>query len=309
MNYKEEKKAQILLITILVLMVVAIVVISVIILFNRDVSQVSTNDKYQQAYNISENNIKNIIEKFGDPSVDSSTITSDLGNCSSLPSVEEDKYECLSSYPSQEDEQFRTRLVLSDKKEVSEFEIIKDKPFIINLESYSNGLSFDWDRDIAIELSVVYLNDLNSNNIQDSNETISQLSDIYDRFSIYDSKVGDDPLAASIFNFSQNDPDDLDHSFTFTINAIDGYQSTFKPKLLIITPRTKEDDTRSTKINIVPSDFSTFPYQMRYFESITFDPLDDNTPVATVMSQIPLTPQVDGIFNYSLLTQDNISLE
>ncbi len=296
------------LITLLVLMVMAVVTVGVLSVLNRDVAQVATNDKYQQLYNVSENQITNFVQLFGLSGTDIGTLPQTFSTCRSVAASNERKYECPLSDTNGAGFQVNTIMTVSDKKRIDDKAIRKDESFTIDLTAYRNALQIYWDRDAAVEILINYVIDTNGNRVWDTGEVVNTVKDIFDRASVYDSLVGQNPYSVSILNFSPVGGANQNRSFRFTVGAIDGFAANYLPLTLTIIPRSKSLTTESIIFDIEPIDYSSFPYQLRTFNSASFDAADPSTPLAIVETTVPIAPQTDSIFNYSLLTNDSFQI-
>jgi uncharacterized protein YpmS len=308
MAYKIEKtkNAQVLLITILVLTIIGIVVVGIVSLSNRDVQQVVNSEKYETLYNTAETELRKIIDDFGryDIALDS-TLTTKFNYCQ--PKQINVEYECSIQDESLGSTKFVTNLNIVNKKEILDFEVKKDRSLIINVAGYTSGLDISWDRAAAVEIGFIVRESAAPRNLK-------VIKDVYDLSGVYDSLVGNDPYNDTTnihpFNYTalSTDPAQRQVSTRIILNAanVAGLLATDAPLYVTITPRIKED-IGSIKINVRPQTPAALPYQIREFTGTSFDGNDTSSPTAKVIAKIPLTPQIDSIFDYAILTNGVLS--
>lgn len=320
MNYKKQKKAQIMLITLIVLMIVAISVIGITILINRDTEQVAQNQAYTQIANATESKLNTYVREFGGLNFD---LTQDLpAECNEFfdPMAPNDiVYTCEFS-----DNEFSTLFVdieteFRDTNSITEVPVQVDQAYTIRLvdssgtTGYRNQLHLEWTGSIALEFTLIYENSLAG--------TFEAIKDIYDGHGVFES-FNTAPQPGLAQNPNDNSPNAY-HEFTFLTNvnsltpaqnattidlaAILGASPDLIPQYLLVTPR-KNPSTAilATDLTVEPENEATFPPQLREFVVIGFDSTNEESPSATFTSSIPLVPQLDSIFNYALLTRDPI---
>ncbi len=303
MNYK---KGQILLITMLVLMVLAIVIVGIVIVTNRDIGQVTTNQKYEQLYNVAETELQRVVAKYGVSTVRLGDLSRDpdldeyITDCTPVNESLALGYDCSVSDENALGLELDTEILVVDRKEIRNLEIYKDESITVKLEGYKQSLDVTWDQNVAMEFSMNFFIDSNNNGTWDQNEEIKEVSDIFDNFGVFNSK---DPT--NTFGFTSINSG---RGVRFRINSISTLPANYYTRSITITPRTRENNPNPVLLSVVPSDPGSFPFQVRAFETTTYDTLDNNTPVVEVNSQVSLESQIDSIFNYSLITNGNISL-
>lgn len=290
------KKGQIMVISLIVLMILGVVIVGLIILINRDTGQVTSNKKSQQIYNVAETQLLSIVSRYADPANSLTTIPNCIQTTSQNGGI---RFDCGTTEDILDGAlTITTRIEIEETKEIEDLEIRKDQTFTMNLDGYTAGLNIDWDRDAAVEFYFTYFIDSNTNGVWDNNEALEVKTGVYDRNSIlYENNGGDSDINFANLGTTQT---------SFNISGIDNLPANYRPYNLSITPRLTTDTLEAVLFDITPSNFSTLPRQMRIFTATSFDASDNDTPVQTLNSQVPLYPQLDSIFNYSLLTKDSI---
>lgn len=301
------RKAQTLVITLLVLGIIGIVVTGVIIISNRDVTQVVTNEKYEKLFNVAEQNIRDIIENNGISQLPQGGGENQIQCGTGQPFSGYIEYDCGIVTSTEENILVETKITITDRKAVNELILEKDRTFDILLKpisstGYLGELQFRWSKPVAMEFNLIY---------QDSSGVMRSIRDVYDLAEVYDSLIGDDPYndISNIhdINFEVLDNDNRETTTRFTIQNINGLNlgGTGTTLNLRVTPRSKVDND-VISLSIVAADESAFPFQIREFLASSRDVDDDNSPIANVVSKIPLNAQVDDIFDYSILLRSNL---
>ncbi len=300
---KKTKKGQILLITLLVLTILGIITVSLVTLANRDIGQVSSTDKYEQAYNTAENELFPILNKYSQYGLPLTTLPTDFTSCNTLGLP--NQYECQFVSSNFSNISFNTTVTVKEMQDVIDFQLYKDRTFDIDLNSVFKGeLSFTWDKAAAIDFALTY-KDVSTN-------TLKVIRDVYDLSSpvVISSLSGDDPyndpLNIHPFVFAIADITNLAKSTKFTISQINGLPASAQPISLRVTPRMTEQ-LGAINLTITATDKTQFPNQLREFVSTSYIAIDKNTPVASLKTQIPLYPQVDNAFDYALIAEGALS--
>ncbi len=309
-NKKQEKlNGQIMLITLLVLMILGIIVVSIVVLTRRDTLEVVNTEKYEQALNVSESNILNIIRKYGDYTTSLSTLPNDFnsaatGTCSQgNVSTNSNQYRCTFTNIDLTEANLFTEMTISDTRDVDGYTINKDQSLVLNLNGYNQGLNFSWTgSEVALDFSLIY------RNLGPAGE-YRVIKDVFDMDQVYTSLASDNPYdnlnPIHPFNFTVNNVSDTDNTVSFNISTFDGWNASHTTVSLRITVRTRET-YGSIDLDVLSTNPGNFPYQIRQFESVSFDPSDTASPVARVITQIPLFPQVDSVFDHSFITNDSV---
>jgi len=302
------KNGQILLITLLVLTILSIITVSLVILVNKDIKQVVSNDKYEQSYNASESQLSRFLDKYATYKIPAITalITDPVLGVGCIPGPQfVDKTEVTCTFNNDPNlTSFKTdttSVVIDDLKKLDAYPINKDSAYELNLNNgvsgYNGRLDISWDKQpSAIDFALIY---------SDSTGKERMIRDVYDFNGIFFSNLGGTYSSNNLihpFDFYNNINNSALNT-SFTISKIKGLNGV--PKTLRITLRMKNLND-STQVTVIPSDFVTFPIQMREFTSTSFDSKDANPPVAKVQTKIPLYPQLDSFFDYSLIS--NIAL-
>jgi type II secretory pathway pseudopilin PulG len=309
----QRKKGQILVITLLVLTIIAIVTVSLVGLVSRDVKQVASSEQYEEAYNTSETQLKRILNEYGKPGVTLDSIItkfSGSGNDLNCVSTALQSYKCSVFSNEFSNASLQTEITVKDTNQVNNFEIYKDRSFDLNLSGYIGRLNFSWDKNAAIEFTLIY---------RDSLGAIQSVKDVYDAGSprIFTSLAADSPYA---------DPNTVDgiHPFNFQdiVSQPDASSVSFSiSEILTLTGSTVQSSIGATgstlSLKITPRMtskfdsllFSAIPMeggltnQVREFNAKSYNvTAGSSTPVANLETKIPLNPQPDSILDGSLLT-------
>jgi len=298
------KKGQILIITLLVLTIIAIVTVSLVGLVNRDVQQVASTEQYEDAYNTSETQLKKVLDVIGKPSIPISQLPTLLNSptdisCSETQAAQK-LYTCSAVNNDFSNTKLTTSITVKDTKDVNDFPIYKDRSFDMNLSGYLDTLNFSWDKNAAIEFELIY----------NEGGEIKSIRDVYDNGSprIYTSLAADnpfDPLSTiHPFKFKNYVGKTDDRAVSIRISDIvtlSGAPFVGTPITLKITPR-MTDKFDSIILNVRGVN-NSLPDQIREFTSKTFDANGGNsTPVANIETKIPLAAQPDSVLDAAILT-------
>lgn len=290
------KKGQIMVITLIVLMILGVVIVGLIILINRDTGQVTSNKKSQQIYNVAETELLAVVSEYADPSISLTNIPNCVQTTTQNAGI---KFDCEATDEALDGNlTITTKLDIEETKQIENLEIRKDQTFTMNLDGYNSTLTFDWDRDAAVEFTVTFFDDNNLNGVWDTGETLESKTGVYDTNSIlYENSGGSSDITFGNLGATQT---------SLNISTISNLPAKYRAYNLSITPRLTQDTLEAVIFDITPSNFNTIPRQMRIFTATSFDATDSDTPVQILNSQVPLYPQLDSIFNYSLITKDSI---
>lgn len=294
------KKAQIMLITLLVLIILGILISGIVLVLRRDAEQTVANAKFEQLFNSAEGNLQSVVSDYGDYSVSLSSLTQRFSECTSIE--ENFEYECVFENDEYSSILTNTKLTIEDSRDVVEYEIQKDKTLALDIDNYKQEIEVIWDSNVAVEITLLYRDSLGSTRI---------IKDVFDRYNILESLNGDDPYTDPFnmhpFNFSAVTGQDQNRSFVVNLGSTIGLSASDSLLTILFTPRAFTSYA-STRFSVRAINPSLFPHQMRVFTASSFDPSDGSSPVARLQTQVPLTPQIDGVFDYSLLTDSDIGL-
>ncbi|MEP7103470.1 MAG: hypothetical protein ABI721_02045 [Candidatus Dojkabacteria bacterium] len=303
MGYKQvkTKDGQVLLITLLVLTIIGIVVVGLVTLSNRDVTQVATSEKYEKLYNASETQVRKIIDNFGKYDKPLDTLPQTFSECQALQAGV--SYKCTVQDSSLGSTNFKTDVDINNRKDVQNFEVLKDKSFVLNSTGYAASVDVSWDKTAAIEFTLV---------VQDASRNLRVIKDVYDLAGIYTGLAGDNPYnqpnAVHSINFQVSDPSNKPTTtrITLTPAGVNGLAASDNVLYISLTPRMTQVNG-SVKFNVVAQNAASFPYQIREFVSTSIDTNDNTSPLAKVITQIPLAPQMDSAFDYALISNSAIN--
>ena len=289
------KRAQALVITLLVISIISVVVIGLVVLSSRDVTQVLNNEKYERLYSESEKRVRDKIQ-------DNGMAANPCGSGTTLPGSVE--YNCGSLDISQtgvtaNNLSAKVDLKIVDRKSIIDYTLSKDRTLDIALNGYNGEIQFRWNKPVAMEFNVIYTN---------TSSNVVSVRDVYDLAGVYDSLIGDNPNNDTNnihdLNFAVLDPAKLSTSTKFNIStsnlALLGTTISLR-----VTPRMKTPSD-VISLTVIPTSQESFPLQIREFISTSIDSKDEQSPIATVVSKIPLNPQIDDIFDYGLLVGNNL---
>ena len=286
-----KKKAQALVITLLVLVIISIVVTGVLVISNRDVTQVINNEKYERLYNESEKKVRETLETFG------LTLPSNCGTPVTLPGST--SYDCGTTEQTSDQLVASVDLSVVDKKSVEDYSVSKDRTLDVALNGYNGEVQIRWNKPIAMEFAIVYT---------DSGSNTRAIRDVYDLGSVYNSLVGDNPNNdinnIHDINFQILDSGAQSTSTRFLISSTNG-MSLGSTISLRITPRSKTAND-VVSLTVRATNEASFPFQIREFVSSSIDPQDSLSPLASVVAKVPLNPQTDDIFDYTFLVKGNL---
>jgi len=281
------KKGQILIITLLVLTILSILTVSLIILNNRDVTQTVNTEVYQKVYNSSETKLKEVLGVVADPNKSLSSLSTQYTTCinqgGSILT-----YACNFTLPSDSDPTitYTDQVTVSNEKDIVDFPVSKDRPLTLNLVGYSNGLRISTNKATALDFTLIYL----------QGGTYQTFSGVYDPSTA--TYTSTDPVFKTYIN-----PDPID-PLGFTLRLPPIYNSF---QLLSITPRLQTAND-SVLMTVKAIDLPTYPAQVRKFVSQAYTSNDTDSPIVKIVTQIPLSPQTDGLLDYSLLTPDLVQI-
>ncbi len=287
-------KAQIMLITLIVLTILSIVTVTAIVLNSRDVAEVVVNKKYDEIYSASENKVLELVNIYG---TYESTLAS-LGGDQNCIGLDSNTFSCNFELEST-NFNIESDVSVSDEKDIVDYKVFKDRSIELKLNGYRGDLDIYWDKpgqpissQASLEFVLIY---------RDSGGNYKAVIDIFNGVGVYDST----PIHR--FTFSENPVYSSNTTTARRISFVGAISATDTPILLSITPRMNNLDD-SVDITIIPTIAGTYPDQIRKFESKAYDPLDGETPVVNLITQIPLYPQTLGLFDYLLLSEGDITI-
>lgn len=294
------KKAQVMLITLLVLIILGILIAGIVLVLRRDVEQTVSNVKFEQLFNSAEGNLQSLVSDFGDYTVSLNRLPQTYSECRAIE--ENYEYTCVFENSDYSSILTSTELTVVDSREVADYEIQKDKTLALDINGYSQEIQVSWDSNVAIEITLLY---------RDSSGNAQIIKDIFDKYNVLESLNGDDPFVdpqgIHAFTFSSISGEDQNRSFVTNIGTVLGLGLGDVPTTLLFTPRSSSSFA-STRLSVQALNPSIFPHQMRVFRATSYDPSDGASPVARLETQVPLTPQIDSVFDYALLTDSDIGL-
>ncbi|MCA9379356.1 hypothetical protein KC640_02920, partial [Candidatus Dojkabacteria bacterium] len=269
-------------------------VIGVAAVASRDVQQVVTNRNYSQLYDNAENGILEFVDKYGD--IDQPLVS--LTNPANIPSgynCQPDiaipgAYKCTRTDGTDVNE-----LTIYESKDVVEYELAKDKSFLVDLGGYRGNLQFTWTGDTALEFGLVYTNA----------GKYYMIGDLYDTNTptVFTDNGGDplsDPQGNHKFAFTS-----LAGGVQFNVGSTIDLPAGAATLYLRVTAR-MQDNPGSTLLSI-SGPGAGFRNQVRVFHSYSYSSLDDVDVLADVVTQVPLFPQVAPIFHYVLLVDSAVT--
>ncbi|MBN1915544.1 hypothetical protein JW796_00930 [Candidatus Dojkabacteria bacterium] len=296
-SLKNNNKGQIMVITLLVLTIITVIVVSVILIASKDVEQQTTTKEYERYLDRAEQAIIGTIYAFGSPEYDLSEIISD-------PSLVDENASCSMSGKGitctivDNDNISQVTMTIEDNKDIEDYTLQKDELFTMYLGGYRNLLRVDWTGQTAMTFTLGF---------RRGGEYMS-ISDVFDPLGVMTTH-GNDPL---------NDSPPENHvlafrpylgtvqtSTEFVVGDTTGLQPGDELINLSFRPIMREDGYTLLTVRAT----GVIDDQMRVYEATGYA-LDvdqfGTTPAPTVITKIPLYPQVPSIFDYVLLTPSNI---
>ncbi len=289
-----ENKGQIMVITLLVLTIITIIVVSVILVVSKDVEQQTTTQEYEKYLDKAEQTIIDTIYSFDRPDYDFSELIADPSKagddaaCSQLDKT----ITCTVVNP---DDLSKVTMEISDTKDMEEYTLRKDQVYTMYLGGYNGIIRTNWTGETAMSFTLGFTRAGQSMTI----------TDVFDSKGIMTSH-GNDPL---------NDVAPGNHAFAFRPYLGDVVTSTefllsdtvglqagdvlvnlsFKP----IMRESNGFSLLSVKVSGVIGD------QLRVYKATAYASDVDQfgtTPAPTVVTKVPLYPQMPSLFDYVLLT-------
>lgn len=293
---KDLKKAQVLLLTLIVLSVVGVLIIGMIIIFNRDTSQIINTEKYQEILNVAETDLVRIAREYFDPSSSIESLVSDgrfqdfLTNCSFRVNDQTSKTTtCKSISTESRDKNLDTEISITDSKQIIDYEMTADQPLTINLEGYRSSLNIESSTNIPVEISINYITN-------GSNEVLRGFVD-------KDLLIANQDVKGNIQSITSFPQPNI-----ITLN-LSNLPSSYLLQNLQVTLRATTNIQGNITLNVIPDNFTDFPYQMREAGVKSFDSLATNSPVVNLVTRSLLKGEVAPFLDYPLLTKDNFIIE
>jgi hypothetical protein len=292
MKYKNTKKGQILLFTLVVITILSIVTISIIVLSTRDVAEVVTGEKYDQAYNAAESKLSELLDRYGKNDVNPLP-----AECTGA--ITPTNIECVYLINDLNlNTAYQTKIQIANKKDIEGFKVDKDRSIEILLSGYTGTLNITWDTNVtALDFAFVYENPSSPGQYK----TVKDVYDTTNPVRLYES------LNTTTTFAYQTIPEGISlavgttksNTISSPLNSSIGLTNNDSPLYLQITPRTT---LTSSRLTIKPVDPNGYPFQVREYFATSIDPNDVNSPVANLRAVILLNAQSNGIFGYTLLT-------
>lgn len=287
----DENEGQIMVITLLILTIIVIIVVSVVLVVGRDVEQQVTTREYEKYLDSAEQSIIDTISSFDIPNYELSELVNDPTlSCTLLGS----EATCIFDDP---DKSSRVVMTVRDSKDIEEYVLAKDEMFTMFLGGYDGIIRMSWTGETAMVYSLDFKRD----------GKFMSIKDVYDQKGIFTER-GDDPLSGASSHaiaFRQYLPD-FSISNEFVLSDTTGLLATDELVSLSFRPII-EDENTFTILDVVTS--GTIDDQMRIYTATGFAlDVEDfgESPAPTVVSKVPLYPQIPAIFDYVLLSPDAV---
>ncbi len=279
MNITKQTKGQILVILVIVLLLLSIIVMTIIAVVTRNTRQVVSSKQYSQSYAKSEEKLLEILSEYSDINLSLDTLLSKGCVGSNFA------YTCTF-----DEEDSITTLFVEDTYEVNDFELEKDESLKLILNgSYRGNLDIKWTGNSAIEMTLEYKN---------ANNEFKSIKDIYDNHSV----LSQSGLSNNdhLMNFTVVNPNE--NYISLNLNSISGISADdillfFKIKIL---------SKQNTSSLITVEANSSFPRQIRRFEVATKFKTNTDSAMPVLISQVPLAGRQPELFDYVLLTPNQI---
>lgn len=289
MNSEQKtQRGQILIITLLVLTILSILTVSLVILNNRDVGQTVNNEIYEKIYNSSETKLKEVVGILTSSTQSLSILTTRYGSSCVNLGGSIATYECNFTLTSDSDNTitYSDKVTVSNEKDIVNYGLNKDRPLTINLDGYSNAVRVGLNKAIAMEFTLIYL----------QGGTYRTISGVYDPSTGTYNSI--DPTFNTYISLISGNPLNFNLQFPASYSAF---------KLLTITPRSKAVGD-AVLLSVTGTDLATYPVQVRRFNSQAYMNNNADSPSVKIVSQFPLTPQLEGMLDYALITPDTVDV-
>lgn len=290
------KNAQVLLLTLIVLSVVGVLIIGMIIIFNRDSSQVINTEKYQEILNVAETDLVRVAREYFDPARSIETLVSDgrfqdlLTNCSFRVNDQTSKTTVCKSISQQSQEKnLETEISITDSKQIIDYKMLPDQPLTIDLSGYKSSVIISANQNNPLEISINYI--------------VNGKSEVLRGFIDRDLLIADQEIKGNIQTITS-----FPQTNIININ-LSNLPSSYFLQDLQITFRRYDTVQKNTSITVVPDNFTDFPYQIREISVKSFDSLALNSPVVNLVANLPLKGEVLPFLDYPLLTKSSFIIE
>jgi hypothetical protein len=300
MNYIKKPEGQIMVVTLLVLTVIIIIVVSVVLVVGQDVEQQVATREYEKYLDQAEKKIIDTISLFDVPDYDLSTLVTNPGQIGSTSCTSIDKG--VNCNFVDEANLAQVDLEIRDTKNIEEYVLGKDELFTMNLGDYDGRIRVSWTGNTAMAFSIDFMR----------NGEYMTIKDVYDGLGIFE-ESGNDPLndnppalANHPIEFRQYLPD-TSRSTEFTISETQGLLVTDEIINLSYRPIIEEENSFTLLDVVVVGNIDD---QMRIYTSTGYASdvaTFGESPAPTVITKIPLYPQVPSLFDYVLLTSDGVN--
>ncbi len=291
-----KQKGQIMIVTLLVLTILVIIVTSVVLVVQKDVTQRTNTELYEKYLDNAENKTLNSINTFGSTKVSTLTQVATQGqtNCSQFSGVscscQLSGVDVLCTYTDTTNKSI-VKLQISDKKDITDFPLLKDQFFQMRLSGYKDTMTVSWTGNTSMSFSINY-------RVGGINGEYRSIHDVYDSAKLLE--LGSNPTHSITFT-----PLTTKQGVQFNLASVVGIGAgdyivgiDFRPLI------SKQGD--ETLLSVTTSNAFVLP-QVRVYQATGYasdvDSSFGESPAPTTTTQIPLYPSLPSIFDYVLLTQ------
>lgn len=292
------QKAQVLLLTLIILSVMGVLIIGTIIIFRRDSGQVINTEKYQQILNVAETDLIRVAEEYANPSNLIENIVSDarfqdlLSSCAfRFDNQSQKSTTCQSTSDETNELNLNTEIQLIDSKDIENLSIYKDQPLQVQLDGYRSSVQIDLEDTIPSEISLSYVNQ--------STGLTEILRTFIDRNRLLSQNVISGNLSPYI---------SFPEAGVISLN-LQSLPSNYSTVNFEITIRIDSAENESAQVNIQPSNYTDFPYQIRNFKVKSFDSQSASTPVVQLSTFSLISSEASAFLDYPLLIDGGFIIE
>jgi hypothetical protein len=272
--------AQIMALTMLMLFITSIIAVAIFNVVSRDVQQTIANTQYQNLYNVAENTLLAIADKYTSNTVPLSQLPDDYG--ASCNANGNSQFTCNIITGN-----ITTRLIAQESNTVSNFALDKDAYIEIDISNYTNDVYFSYAGAAALEIGLLFTT---------SNGNHVYIGDIFDPSNVMGANNGGNPINDTngnhAFNYSV-----VGSEYRFNIAQTDGYVPGSTMRRLRFTVR--KPAAGAITLNVRGN--NNFPTQIRTFTASSY--YTNNTVIAIVanaQAQVPILNQSFGLLDYAL---------